>query len=138
MIKQLAHINIISNDAPSLLDFYTEKLGLSIKFSLKDDKGEEFGWYINCGNLTFIEIFDQKGAVKQWGGEIIELSNDRKFKHLCFQVTEIEQYKKELETKGLSITEISTGMDNCRQMWVKDPDGNDIELMEYTDTSLQL
>jgi hypothetical protein len=29
------------------------------------------------------------------------------------------------------------GVDNSRQAWIKDPDGNDIELMEYTDRSLQ-
>jgi hypothetical protein len=28
-------------------------------------------------------------------------------------------------------------MDNSMQAWIKDPDGNDIELMEYTPTSFQ-
>jgi len=30
------------------------------------------------------------------------------------------------------------GMDNSRQAWVMDPDGNAIELMEYGPSSLQL
>jgi hypothetical protein len=30
------------------------------------------------------------------------------------------------------------GMDNSRQAWVTDPDGNQIELMEYGPKSLQL
>jgi hypothetical protein len=30
------------------------------------------------------------------------------------------------------------GMDNSRQAWVADPDGNEIELMEYGAASLQL
>jgi len=29
-------------------------------------------------------------------------------------------------------------MDGSLQAWIKDPDGNDIELMEYTRDSLQL
>jgi hypothetical protein len=28
-------------------------------------------------------------------------------------------------------------MDGSRQCWIKDPDGNSIELMEYTSNSLQ-
>jgi len=37
-----------------------------------------------------------------------------------------------------SISEISMGMDNARQAWIADPDGNAIELMEYGHSSLQL
>lgn len=137
MIKQLAHINIMTDHVEDFLDFYVKKLGLPVKFTLKGKNGKDFGWYIDCGNLTFIEVFDQKGAVNEWGGEMQKLSNDKKFRHLCFQVSEIEQYKKILESKGVSAGEISMGKDNCRQMWVTDPDGNAIELMEYTDKSLQ-
>jgi hypothetical protein len=36
------------------------------------------------------------------------------------------------------VTEISTGMDNSRQAWIADPDSNDIELIEYGPSSLQL
>jgi hypothetical protein len=43
-----------------------------------------------------------------------------------------------LEAKGLLVTKITMGMDNSKQCWVKDPDGNDIELMEYTPESYQL
>jgi hypothetical protein len=30
------------------------------------------------------------------------------------------------------------GLDHALQMWIADPDGNTIELMEYTASSLQL
>jgi hypothetical protein len=36
------------------------------------------------------------------------------------------------------VSEISTGMDNSRQAWIADPDGNQIELMEYGHSRLQL
>jgi hypothetical protein len=36
------------------------------------------------------------------------------------------------------VSEISTGMDNSRQAWIADPDGNHSELMEYGPSSLQL
>jgi len=36
------------------------------------------------------------------------------------------------------VTEISMGMDNSRRAWITDPDGNQIELMGYGHSSLQL
>ena len=38
----------------------------------------------------------------------------------------------------VTVTPLKTGMDHSQQAWVKDPDGNDIELMEYTRESKQL
>jgi hypothetical protein len=38
----------------------------------------------------------------------------------------------------VDVTEITMGMDHARQAWITDPDGNQIELMEYGPTSLQL
>jgi hypothetical protein len=35
-------------------------------------------------------------------------------------------------------TEPKSGLDFSVQAWIKDPDGNEIELMEYTGRSLQL
>ena len=39
---------------------------------------------------------------------------------------------------GVDVSEISLGMDNSRQAWIADPDGNSIELMEYGYSSLQI
>jgi hypothetical protein len=43
-----------------------------------------------------------------------------------------------LVRRGVAISQITIGMDNSKQAWIKDPDGNDIELMEYTPASFQL
>jgi lactoylglutathione lyase len=138
MIKQLAHVNFFSDQAPKLLDFYGKQLGLSIKFTLDHANGIPFGWYVNCGNGTFIEIFDQRGAVKEWGGQVVELKKGDLYRHLCFEVQDLEGFTKALAEKGLQVTPITVGMDHSKQAWIKDPDGNDIELMEYTSQSFQV
>jgi lactoylglutathione lyase len=138
MIKQLAHINFFSNQAPKLLDFYVNQLGLKIKFTLDHEDGAPFGWYVDCGNGTFIEIFDQEGAAKQWHFQAIELIKGSQYRHLCFEVADLEGYRQGLVAKGLAVTQITMGMDHSYQCWIKDPDGNDIELMEYTPDSFQL
>jgi catechol 2,3-dioxygenase-like lactoylglutathione lyase family enzyme len=87
--------------------------------------------------MTFIEIFNQAGAVRQWGGHVEALQHGTRYRHLCFEVEDLEIYRDLLIGKGVSIGPITVGMDNSKQAWIKDPDGNDIELMEYTPTSFQ-
>lgn len=138
MIRQLAHLNFVTNDLPTTIDFYVNKLGLKVKFTLDNEEGQPFGYYFDCGNSTFIEVFDQALAAKQWGGSVSELTAGTRYKHFCFEVTGLEEYCAALKRKGVEVTPITLGMDNSRQAWIKDPDGNDIELMEYGATSLQL
>jgi len=138
MITQLAHINLFSDKPEDMIDFYIYKLGLTIAFTLDNAKGEPFGWYVKCGKMTFIEIFDQTGAVQQWGGQVVELQHGSKYRHLCFEVKDLEAYRDNLIRKDVTISSITVGMDNSKQAWIKDPDGNDIELMEYTPTSFQM
>ena len=74
MIRQLAHLCLMSHQLPAMTAFYRDGLGLPIKFSLKHDDGTAFGHYFEAGHMTFIEIFDRAGAVKQWGGEFAKLN----------------------------------------------------------------
>jgi catechol 2,3-dioxygenase-like lactoylglutathione lyase family enzyme len=138
MIAQLAHINFFSDQPKEMVDFYVDKLGLRIAFTLDDAKGVPFGWYVGCGKMTFIEIFDQAGAVKQWGGRVESLQHGNMYRHLCFEVKDLAAYRAVLVRKGVDVSQITIGLDNSKQAWIKDPDGNDIELMEYTPASFQL
>lgn len=138
MIRQLAHLNFVTNDLPGIIDFYVDKLGMRIKFTLNNKEGQPFGYYFECGNTTFLEFFDQTMAAEVWGGTVNELSIGTRYKHFCLEVTGLEEFCKTLKSKGVDVTGISMGMDNARQAWIADPDGNQIELMEYGHSSLQL
>ena len=50
----------------------------------------------------------------------------------------MSEVKAMLESRGIEVTNMKTGIDHSIQAWIKDPDGNAIELMEYTHASLQL
>jgi lactoylglutathione lyase len=138
MIRQLAHLNFVTNDLPRIIDFYVDKLGMKIKFTLDNKQGQPFGYYFECGNTTFIEFFDQAMAAEVWGGTVQELNPGTRYKHFCLEVAGLDEYCMELKSKGVVVSEISTGMDHSRQAWITDPDGNQIELMEYGAQSLQL
>jgi catechol 2,3-dioxygenase-like lactoylglutathione lyase family enzyme len=99
MITQLAHLNLFTDRHQEMLKFYTDALGLKIQFTLDNNEGVPFGWYLACGKMTFIEIFDQAGAVRQWGGKVTELQHGSKFRHLCFDVKDLEAYREMLVRK---------------------------------------
>ena len=73
-----------------------------------------------------------------WGGKVAELTSGTRYKHFCLEVIGLEEFCKGLKNKGVDVSDISIGMDNSRQAWITDPDGNQIELMEYGHSSLQL
>lgn len=138
MIRQLAHLCFYTDRIEQMVQFYRDGLGLPVKFTLNDDTGQVMGYYIECGNSTFIEIFDQALAVRQWGGQAQTSSSPGQYKHFCLEVTGLDELKPALEKRGVKVTAITLGMDFSRQAWISDPDGNAIELMEYTYQSLQL
>lgn len=138
MIRKLAHLNFVTNNLERIIDFYVNRLGMQVKFTLDNKEGKPFGYYFACGDTTFLEFFDQKMAAEQWGGNIEELITGTRYRHFCLEVTGLREFCKTLKDRGVEVSEISLGMDNAWQAWITDPDGNAIELMEYGHSSLQL
>ena len=138
MIRKLAHLNFVTNDLGKIIDFYVNKLGMKVKFTLNNQEGKPFGYYFACGDTTFLEFFDQAMAAEVWGGKVEELNIGTRYKHFCLEVTGLDEFCTSLKERGVNVTEIRLGMDNSRQAWINDPDGNAIELMEYSYSSLQL
>ena len=139
MIRRLAHLCFITDNLDRMVEFYSKIIGLPVKFQFKNADGEIFGYYLDCGDSSFVEIFDRVLKHKQWGGELAEFAKaESHYNHFCMEVTGLREFKALLESRGLELTDIKTGMDNSLQSWTKDPDGNPIEFMEYTARSLQL
>ena len=140
MIKQLGHLCLRTHQLPVMVAFYRDVLGLTVKFGLKHDDGTEFGFYLAAGHTTFVEIFDHAGAAKQWGGDNAQLKPNQNthYNHFCLEVTGLEAFCARLQASGVTVKPIAVGMDHSKQAWIADPDGNAIELMEYTPRSLQL
>jgi len=140
MIQRLGHLCLRTHQLPRMIAFYRDVLGLTVKFALKHDDGTPFGYYLAAGHTTFIEIFDHAGAAKQWGGPADSLKRNEgtHYNHFCLEATGLEAFRERLVAQGVDTTPIKVGMDHSKQAWLKDPDGNAIELMEYTPQSLQL
>ena len=140
MITRLGHLCLKTAQFDKTVAFYRDVMGLPVKFTFINKEGALFGAYFDLGHMTFLEIFDQKGAAVQWGGgnDPLKANDNTFYQHFCFEVKGIEGYRDALIAKGVSVTDVVVGMDGSKQAWIKDPDGNSIELMEYTAASLQL
>ena len=140
MITRLAHLCLKTDNLGRMTDFYTQVLGLKIKFSFRNAGGQVFGHYFELGSMSFLEIFDIRLSAEQWGGRVKALSPQAPstYQHFCLEVKGIEAVVRELSEKGVDVSPVKVGMDNSKQVWIKDPDGNQIEFMEYTETSLQV
>lgn len=138
MIRRLAHLCLITNDLDRLVAFYRDSLGLKVKFRFAAADGAIFGAYVEVGDSTFVELFDQRLSARQWGGDTGPLVAGNRYGHLCLEVTGLADFRETLLARGVSVDPLRTGMDGSFQAWLTDPDGNRIELMEYTHRSAQI
>ncbi len=123
MTVMLAHACLDVRNLNRSIAFYS-KIGLKVVYEFKNEAGEVFGVYMKAGRGTFIEMFrlDPKLA--------------KKFKpagyfHLCFQVKNAKTAEKNAIENGIKISRRIRWGANGRLFFVKDPDGNKIEFLEY-------
>lgn len=128
MITALAHVCFTVKDLDASIEFYQDKLGFTHAFDFINDQGVRHGVYLHIGGRSFIEMFQGSYQEPAQGS----------FRHFCLEVDDIEATAAELRARGVEVTEIKLGKDNSYQCWLADPDGNRIELHQYTPNSQQL
>jgi len=145
MIKQLAHLCLKTSRLEAMTAFYCEILGATVRFRYRNKAGETAGCYFAFGANTFIEVFDHADAHRrsQSAKPLAPLEEPldpwlMRYNHFCLQVEDLDGYAALIESRGAVVTGRKTGNDRSRQAWLKDPDGNLIELQEYTAESRQL
>ncbi len=130
--------------------FYRDGLGLrlarSITFAeLAAAKGvtppgarPELPWleFFEVRPHQYIELLYVYGEEKQTCRELPRFGG---YQHLCLEVEDIHKAREAALANGLQPdTPVSRGGDRSLQFWLTDPDGNRIELMQYTPESKQL
>lgn len=129
MITDLGHPAFRVRDVGKSLEFYG-LLGLHEAFRLHHDDGSLMLVYLHVSGDRFIEIFP--------GGPEANPARDQSFMHLCLLVEDIHGVVETLRSKGVSIEAGPLlGLDHNQQAWIRDPDGNAIELMQLSDESPQ-
>lgn len=132
LIDSLGHVAIRVKDVERSLAFYCGKLGLHEMFRLNRDSGELWLVYVRITDDQYLEVFPDAVGDEAPGVEANGLN------HICLTVQDIEASVRQLEEAGVPLFRpLKLGADGNRQGWVKDPDGNRLELMEMAADSKQ-
>jgi catechol 2,3-dioxygenase-like lactoylglutathione lyase family enzyme len=148
-VRALSHTAFNVRDLDAAVAFYADVLGLEKAFEVRVPEffattghpfaalvGEVGIVYIRLGNRNFLELFRSLPDTDPATGGPNTFAYG--FTHICLEVSELTAFVDELRGKGVTIDEeVKLGPDGSYQAWIRDPDGNRIELMEYTPESLQ-
>ena len=127
MFSRLAHVCISATDLAESERFYVDLLGMEKAFDFIR-AGQHFGFYVKAGDTTFIEVFAANG-IPNLERPII--------KHFCLEVEDIDAVVAKLAERGVEVSPKKMGADNNWQVWITDPSGVRIELMQYSEASTQ-
>jgi lactoylglutathione lyase len=129
MITDLGHAAFAVHDLDHALAFYA-RLGLHEAFRLYHDDGSLMLVYLHVAGDRFIEIFP--------GGPAPDPGRAGSFRHLCLLTRDLQATVDQLRQAGVVIErEPTVGLDHNWQAWIRDPDGNAIELMQLVEASPQ-
>ena len=128
MITGIAHVCFHTTDLERAIAFYQDGLGFQHAFDFVRDTGERHGCYLHMGGRNLIELFERP---------LGERADGQPFRHICLEVDEINATVAALRARGIETTEPKMETDMSWQAWITDPDGNRIELHQYTPESKQ-
>lgn len=126
-VKQLAHVCIFANNLDETRRFYEDVLGINIQFNFLRD-GQVFGFYLNCGGRSHVEVFRKDAA---------RFSETDQINHFCLEVEDIDAAIAHIASLGVAVTAKKLACDDTYQAWLSDPNGVKVELFEYTGKSAQ-
>ena len=128
MFTDLAHTALKTHDLERCLAFYA-LLGIHEAFRLHNPDGSLMLVYLHVGGDRFLEIFP--------GGSSTP-TPEASFMHLCLRSSDLQADVAALEAKGIVLERaISRGLDGNLQAWIRDIDGNALELMQLEEDSPQ-
>lgn len=131
-ILDIGHPAYGCHDLGAALAFYA-LLGIDESFRLVREDGSVRLVYLHVAGDRFLELFPGGPAPED------RVSQSRQgYRHLCLITDDIEGMVEHLRSNGVTIdTAPKLGLDANIQAWVKDPDGNAIELMQLSPESPQ-
>ena len=129
MISDLGHAAFAARDVEETLAFY-RLLGIEEAFRFHHDDGSLMLVYLHVSGDRFIEVFP--------GGPEPDPDRTQSFMHVCLLTGDLDAVVEHLREQSVEIDrEPVRGLDGNLQAWVRDPDGNAVELMQLDEDSPQ-
>jgi lactoylglutathione lyase len=129
VITDLGHPALRAYDLDATLGLY-KKLGIDESFRLNHADGSLMLVYLHIGGDRFLELFPN--------GPAPDSTRVHCFHHLCLLTDDLNGTVDHLREQGVTIEQgPKLGLDHNLQAWIRDPDGNAIELMQLSEESPQ-
>lgn len=128
MLKRLSHASFGTTDLPRTIGFYRSMVGCEVAHEFRNEVGQVYGVFLNCGNGTFLEFFNDQ-APRAPGGA---------FSHVCFQVDDLQAMAGRFRAAGYDADIRRGRTDRILQFFVHDPEGIMIEFQEHDAESVLL
>lgn len=125
-ILGVAHIGLRTDNLEAARKFYGRQLGYREAFSLDKPEGGLMLVYFKVNDHQYIEVFPG------WKGpEQLVLS------HIAFETDDARRLRDYLDSKGVKVpAAVQPGLDGNLSFMIEDPDGHDVEFMQYMPGSL--
>jgi lactoylglutathione lyase len=128
-IKRFSHACLSSRDLDATERFYVEVMGCTVAHEFRNAAGERYGFFLHAGDGTFLEFFKKADAGTEEG----------LFRHLCFEVDDIDAFAARLRQFGFKDVVIKRGRtDRILQCFIHDPDGTQVEIQQHDADSVLL
>ncbi|MCK6562737.1 VOC family protein [candidate division KSB1 bacterium] len=128
MIKRIDHTTITVRNLARSIDFYTHLLGFTIDHEMWFPESRLRIVFLRLGD-TILELF----GVPEIRGEALSHVNEvLGYKHICLLVESVDEEHQRLAQAGVPFRiPPTTVQETVRIAFFSDPDGMDIELIEY-------
>jgi len=125
-IPGVAHIGLRTDDLAAARNFYGHALGFEEPFTLDKPTGGLLLTYFKVNDHQYIEIFP----------ELTSAGQDR-LSHIAFETTNAQQLRDYLASRGVKVPDaLRTGRDGNVSFMIQDPDGHNVEFVQYMPGSL--
>jgi catechol 2,3-dioxygenase-like lactoylglutathione lyase family enzyme len=122
----VAHIGLKTDDLAAARNFYGHYLGYQEPFTLDKPAGGLMLTYFKVNDHQYIEVFPE-----------LKSETEDRLSHIAFETTNIQQLRDYLASNGVNVPEkLKSGLDGNVSMMIPDPDGHNVEFVEYAPGSL--
>jgi lactoylglutathione lyase len=125
-IVGVAHIGLKTNDLAASRNFYGRDLGFAEPFTLDKPEGGLLLTYFKVNDHQYIEVFPD-----------LKSETEDRLSHIAFETTDARQLRDYLAAHGVKVPDtVHPGRDRNLSFMIQDPDGHNVEFVQYLPGSL--
>lgn len=121
----LNHVGMVVENYDQAMRYYTEALGFREAYTMKNPDGSPLLTYLQLNRETFVELIPARPGEKTG------------ITHFGVEVGDIEAAASRLRERGYTMPATGRTPANAKFFRVRDPNNNEIEVMEFGPESLQ-